>query len=359
MKNLLSLLLLVFCVTITSCTGDYKLSVHFPNHDFDGKKAFLTNYDSGDTIDSVTVIEKQLILDGNVDSAYFARLLVEDNRLDLVIEKGDIEVEWGSELHISGTPLNDKFNSFVRQLGRYEQEWQKIARAKQNNEISDAEAQQREDNRKTNVLNSLYNYYLANKDNPLGEWAFTQYVVEGDFTPSELDLVLKKAPKRYLGLKRIKKAVNNAVAKEKTCEGKQYVDFALKTTDGSVDKLSQHVADGVNYSLVYFWASWCASCQKEITSPLAFLYEEYKDKGLKIVSVALWDDPAATQKAIQELAIPWHVMVGDHKLSEPADIYGISGIPYAILISPDGTIVARGMNGDALIQSVETILESN
>ncbi len=357
MKNLLSLLLLLLCVTFTSCIKDYKLTVHFSNHDFDGKKAFLTNYDTGDTIDSVTVLEKELTLDGNVDEAYFARLLVEDNRLDLVVEKGDIEVEWGAALKISGTPLNEKFNDIVKQLDKYEQEWQNIALAKQNNEITDAEAQQREDNRKNNLLNSLYNNYLANKDNPLGQWAFTQYVTEGDFTPSELELILKKAPEQYLKLKRVQKAVNNADARENTAQGKRFVDFEVKSHGGNVEKLSHYAGDGVNYTLLYFWASWCVSCQKEIASPLAYLYDEYKDDGLKIIGVSVWDDPAATQKSIQELAIPWHVMMGGHKLTEPADIYGISGIPYAVLISPDGTIVARGMNGDALINEVDRLLQ--
>lgn len=357
MKNLSSLLLFVFCVALTSCNGNYKLRVSFPNHDFDGKKAYLTKYDTGDTIDSVTVLEKQLILDGNADSAYFARLLFENNRLDLVIEEGDIEVEWGANLKISGTPLNEKFNGMVKQLDKYEQEWQNIARARQNNEINDAEAQQREDNRKSKLLNSLYNYYLANKDNPLGQWAFTQYVMEGDFTPSELELVLKKVPTQFHKLKRVHQAVNNAKARENTSQGKRYVDFSVKTPDGNVERLAQTAADGVNYTLVYFWASWCSSCQKEISSPLAYLYETYKDNGLKILGVAVWDEPAATQKAVQELAIPWHVMVGDHTLSQPAEIYGISGIPYSVIISPEGTIVARGMNGDALIKMVETVIE--
>ncbi|MBR5117387.1 MAG: AhpC/TSA family protein [Muribaculaceae bacterium] len=357
MKNFSSYLLLAFCVALSSCTGSYSLKVHFPNHDFDGKKAYLTNYDTGDTIDSVTVLEKQLILDGNVDTAYFARLLFENNRLDFVIEEGDIEVEWGADLKISGTPLNEKFNGIVKQLDKYEQEWQKIALARQNNEITDDEALQREDNRKSDLLNTLYNYYLANKDNPLGEWAFTQYVVEGDFTPSELTLVLKKVPKQYLNLKRVKQAVNIADAREMTSEGKRFVDFSVKTSDGNVERLSQYVADGMNYTLLYFWASWCTSCQKEISSPLAYLYEIYKDDRLKIIGVAVWDEPSAAKKAIQELAIPWHVMIGDSKLSEPAELYGISGIPYAVLISPDGNIVARGLNGDALIKTVEMLLE--
>ena len=356
MKNLSMLLFLAFSVALLSCTSEYKLTVYFPNHDFDGKRAYLTNYDTGDTIDSEIVLEKQLILDGNVDSAYFARLLFENNRLDLVIEEGEIEVEWGDELKISGSPLNEKFKGIVKQLDKFEQEWQRIALAKQNNEITDAEAQQREDNRKTNLLNSLFNYYLANKDNPLGEWAFTQYVIEGDFTPSELELVLKKVPDRYKSLKRVQKAVTNAAAREETSVGKRYLDFTVKTSDGNVEKLSQYAGDGVNYALIYFWASWCASCQKEITSPLAYLYDEYKDNGLRIIGVAVWDNATDMQKTIQELSIPWHVMIGGDELSKPAYIYGISGIPYAILISPDGTVVARGLNGDALIETVEAFL---
>ncbi len=85
MKNLSMLLFLAFSVALLSCTSEYKLTVYFPNHDFDGKRAYLTNYDTGDTIDSEIVLEKQLILDGNVDSAYFTRFLLYKNLVFRVI----------------------------------------------------------------------------------------------------------------------------------------------------------------------------------------------------------------------------------------------------------------------------------
>ncbi len=357
MKNLSSLLLLITCVAFMSCTSSYKLTVHFPNHDFDGKRAYLTNYDTGDTIDSVTVLEKQLVLDGSADTAYFARLLVEGNRLDFVVEEGDIDVEWGADLKISGTPLNEKFNGIVKQLDRYEQQWQDIALARQRNEITDAQAQQREDSRKGDLLNSLYNIFLANKDNALGQWAFTQYVVEGDFSPSQLALVMKKVPKQYLKLRRVERAASNAAAREVTGEGKRYVDFSIRTLEGNDERLSQHAGDGVSFTLVYFWASWCSSCQKEISSALTYLYDTYNDSGLlKIIGVTVWDESAAAQKAVEELAIPWHVMVAGHRTDEPANLYGIAGIPYAVVIAPDGTIALRGLNGDALIEAVEGLM---
>ena len=357
MKNLVKILALAFVVALTSCTGNYKLDVQFANHDFDGKKAYLTNYDRGDTIDSVTVVEKHLHMVGDVDTAYFARLLLDGNRLDLVVEPGEIQVEWGSELKVSGTPLNEKFGAIVKQLDRFDREWEAIAKAKQEGSINDEQAQQREDNREVNLLNCLYNNYLANKDNALGEWAFTQYLMEGDFSPSELDLLLKKVPERYLSLKRVKKAVANSAAKEKTLEGQRFIDFEVKGVDGNIEKLSYYAGDGVNYTLVDFWASWCKPCLKEIEGTLPYLYEKYNEKGLKIVGVAVWDDPVKTQSTIKELSIPWHVIVGDRYLTEPTELYGIAGIPYIVVIAPDGTIVLRGLNGDALIEAVEALME--
>ena len=77
---------------MVSCSQGYKINVNFAGHDFDGKKAYLTNYDTGDTIDSVTVSEKHLVLEGSVDSAFYARLIVDGNRFGMIVEPGEIIV---------------------------------------------------------------------------------------------------------------------------------------------------------------------------------------------------------------------------------------------------------------------------
>ena len=43
---------------VASCSQNVKINVNFADHSFDGKKAYLTVYDSGDTVDSVVVNEK-------------------------------------------------------------------------------------------------------------------------------------------------------------------------------------------------------------------------------------------------------------------------------------------------------------
>ncbi|WP_278710063.1 hypothetical protein [Phocaeicola coprophilus] len=37
-------------------------------------------------------------------------------------------------------------------------------------------------------------------------------------------------------------------------------------------------------------------------------------------------------------------------------MYGVDGIPHIILFSPDGTILKRNLRGDAMIKTVEEIM---
>ena len=38
------------------------------------------------------------------------------------------------------------------------------------------------------------------------------------------------------------------------------------------------------------------------------------------------------------------------------DVYGIEGIPHLILFGPDGTILRRGLHGEALDKALEQVL---
>lgn len=71
---------------LASCGGGkYKVAVTFPDDSFNGKVAYLTSYDTGDTIDSVSVANKCAMLSGNVDGSYYARLMVDGSRLGLIV----------------------------------------------------------------------------------------------------------------------------------------------------------------------------------------------------------------------------------------------------------------------------------
>lgn len=147
---------------------------------------------------------------------------------------------------------------------------------------------------------------------------------------------------------------NSLKSKTETAEGKKFVDFTVEHVygyDRSVDpqplkrevKFSDYVGKGT-YVLVDFWSPWCGPCRREIPN-IQKVYNEYKDKGLEVLSIAVWErEPQShTIETAAELGMDWLHINNAGKV--PTEIYGIDGIPHLMLIGPDGTILKRGFHG--------------
>ena len=117
-------------------------------------------------------------------------------------------------------------------------------------------------------------------------------------------------------------------------------------------KLSQYVHPD-RYTLVDFWASWCGPCRREIPV-IREVWEKYRGDKFEVLGVAVWDKREDTLKAAADLGIEWAQILDAQGV--PTDLYGINGIPHIILFGPDGTIVARGLRGDALKEKVAEIM---
>lgn len=150
----------------------------------------------------------------------------------------------------------------------------------------------------------------------------------------------------------IKAIVNRIDSTAATAEGCHFVDFEIPQPDGSVARLSDYAGNG-KYCLVDFWASWCGPCRGEIPN-LRAAYEKYADKGLNVLSVAVWDKVEDTQAAAKEHGVVWYQIVDAQKI--PTDIYGIDGIPHIMLIGPDGTILKRGLRGKGIEEELQKYL---
>ena len=143
-------------------------------------------------------------------------------------------------------------------------------------------------------------------------------------------------------------------ARKATAEGMMFTDFTVEHVygyDRSVEpqplkkevKFSDYVGKGT-YVLVDFWSPWCGPCKREIPN-IKTVYEQYKDQGLEVLSLAVWErqPQSHTIETAGELGMDWLHINNCGKV--PTDIYGVEGIPHLMLIGPDGTILKRGFHG--------------
>lgn len=321
MKKLFIITVVALALAACNNTQKYKVAVLFPDAQTEGQVAYLTSYDSGDTLSQVEIKNKNAIIEGEVDGSFMARLVVDGKRMGFIVEGGEITIQW-ADGEAKGTPLNEKLNALDAQLENCEDEAAQVA--------------------------IFQKAYLENKDNGIGPWAFNYYLMCNDFTVAQIDSMLTALPDSYKSLKRVNKAISDAKAKEATSVGKQFTDFA----NAKGEKLSQFAGQG-KYCLVDFWASWCGPCRKEIGN-IKQLYAKYADK-MNFVGIAVWDEDEATVKAMEELQVAWPVIMNGKNWSEPTDLYGISGIPHIMLIDPQGKIVARGLQEETLMKTVEDV----
>lgn len=137
---------------------------------------------------------------------------------------------------------------------------------------------------------------------------------------------------------------------ETTTDGdNQYTDFALPGMHNNLVRVSDYVKNN-KYTLIDFWASWCGPCRKAIPGVKA-LYEKYRKQGFGVVGVSFDSKKEAWVKAIKDLDLPWPQM-SDLKGWDCAasDLYNIKAIPFTLLVTKDGTIVARNIDGEELLE---------
>ena len=136
--------------------------------------------------------------------------------------------------------------------------------------------------------------------------------------------------------------------------GQTAPEITLPDTEGKPFSLSSLRG---KYVLVDFWASWCGPCREEKPNVLAN-YLQFKNKNFTVLGVSLDKDKSAWLKAIKDDGLEWK-QISDLKFwnSEAATLYQVQGIPYNVLIDPQGKIIATELRGEGLHNKLAEVLK--
>jgi peroxiredoxin len=166
--------------------------------------------------------------------------------------------------------------------------------------------------------------------------------------------VADKVKKEWPNSEHVKQFVASVDNMKKTAIGQPAPEIALPDTTGTVVKLSSMKG---KYVLVDFWAKWCGPCRQENPNVVR-VFHKYKDKGFTVFGVSLDRSKQDWLKAINDDGLAWtHVSDLKYWQSEAAKTYNVTGIPFSLLLDPNGIIIAKNLRGRALENKLAEVLD--
>ena len=191
-------------------------------------------------------------------------------------------------------------------------------------------------------------------DKPVGYFLFLSCY--NMFTPQEVLELSQKVSSHYKNSNALKYIEEDAERSNMTSNGQSFIDITIPSMDGGELKLSDIIRDN-KLTLVDCWASWCGPCRAEMPNVVS-LYEKFHKKGLEIVGISFDEDETAWKNAVKTMNMTWpqasELRSWDNIMTQK---YGVTSIPYTILIDSNGTIIGQQLRGEELENTVKQYLE--
>ena len=309
------------------------------------------------------------------EGLYRIRTEKETNNFLFINDKADIGFTADiKNPELSGPVFNSDANSSLKKIILYSDSLQKLIGVnyttlaqlkKANTSESDSNFMMltaQFNNLKESLTKYCFQYADSARSPMVSHFAATIAPVELDNFELPLSNLIKRFPK-HNGIAGALIFIKEKIAKqngltntpvEKTGIGSMAPEITMNDVNDKPFSLSQLRG---KYVLVDFWASWCGPCRGENPNVVE-AYNQFKNKNFTILGVSLDDDKAEWIKAIAADKLTWHHISDLKKWNSAAvGLYGIDGIPYNVLIDPQGKIIASNLRGEELKSRLAEIIK--
>ena len=136
--------------------------------------------------------------------------------------------------------------------------------------------------------------------------------------------------------------------------GSTVENFKGPQPDGTEIELYDHLG---KITLIDFWAAWCKPCRLENPN-IVSVYQDYRDKGFKVVGVSLDTSKSRWTQAITDDQLDWTQISHLQRFRGPiARSFNITAIPSSFLVDENGVIIAKNLRGSQLRQKISELLD--
>jgi|TARA_B100001029_G_scaffold94200_1_gene77320 cytochrome c biogenesis protein CcmG/thiol:disulfide interchange protein DsbE len=122
----------------------------------------------------------------------------------------------------------------------------------------------------------------------------------------------------------------------KNLVGTNLDNFELNSLNKKL-KINQDLVKKSQYTLINFWASWCAPCRAEHKYLINL---KRNAKNLKLIGINFKDEKKNANKFLSEFGDPYHYSAADSE-GKVSINFGVYGIPESILVNNDLKIIKK------------------